>query len=603
MHRPTNLQNLSIQPAILFTSDTRRRVVTSQPGEERVSTVRRQGTGYALALTTFLSLGVQASEAPALVKLHDFNNSNINAPSAQNPYDTPVLIGSKLWFTTESGGNDGFGTLSTFDLVGNTTSVLKSMDNASGNTPRATPTVDGDLLYLTSVRGGTGDKGTLATWNMTDNFYSVLWNSPQSSPTTNPNILQGNVAVIDRGAAGKDVYFMTPNGGAGSAFGTIQRYQTSDGSVTQVHAFSAAPDSRQPFKGFTAVGSELYFTTFTGGLTGTGFGNGAGTLCKLNVATRGAETVTQLARMQSGDGSLRFPAHNPYYRAADHSLYFTCTGSSTQPGALMKFDLTNQTLSALHEIQGAATSSGPFPEGRLLYGSVAEWNNALYFTSIQGGTYNGGTINRFNLQTGVHEVLFHLDSDHAVNAANPLDNIGGEPRGGFVFNGSTTAPAFYLLTRQGGDFDHGTVLRLDLDAALSPSPFESWIAGFSGLVGAAASPGGDPDGDGRNNRTEFAFGTSPVVGGDGGGFSFVPGGNGLEIRWTARMDGSVSYAVTGNATLGAGPWTPVAQIAETLAIPDIGIPSGYERRKVVIPIDAARGFFRVEATFVTGALP
>jgi uncharacterized repeat protein (TIGR03803 family) len=562
-----------------------------------------KGSGFVMALTAFVGLGCQLSAAPALVKLADFNNSNLNAPSAQNPYDTPVLIGSKLWFTTESGGNDGFGTLSTFDLVTNATTVMKSMDNGSGNTPRATPTVDGDLLYITSVRGGSGDKGTLATWNLTDNTFQVLWNSPQSSPTTNPNILQGNVAVIDRGVLGKDVYFMTPNGGAGSAFGTVQRYQTSDGSVTQVHAFSAAPDSRQPFKGFTAVGSNLYFTTFTGGLAGTGFGNGAGTLCKLDVATRGAETVTQLAQMQSGDGSLRFPAHNPYYRAADHSLYFTCTGSSTQPGALMKFDLTSNSLSALHEIQGAATSSGPFPEGRLLYGGLAEWNNALYFTSIQGGNFNGGTINRFNLQTGVHEVLFHLDSDHAVNAANPADNIGGEPRGGFVFNESTAAPAFYLLTRQGGDFDHGTILRLDLEPALPPGPFETWIAGFSGLTDAAASPLADPDRDGRNNRDEFAFGTSPVDGVDGGGFAASQSENGLEIRWTARSDGTVSYAVTGNAMLGATSWTPVPQVSETLAIPDIGIPVGYERRKVVIPIDSTRGFFRVEATFATGTLP
>jgi uncharacterized repeat protein (TIGR03803 family) len=560
-------------------------------------------TPFFLAMVGILTCSGQAT--PTLTKLHDFNNPGSGPPGPQYPYDTPVLIGSELWFTTESGGNDGFGTLSKFDIATHTATVLKSMDNVTGNTPRATPTVDGDLLYLTSIRGGTGDKGTLATWNMSSGSYSVLWNSPQSSPTTNPNILQCNVAVIDRGALGKDVYFMTPNGGVGSAYGTIQRYQTSDGTVVQVHAFAAVPDSRQPFKGFTAVGTDLYFTTFTGGLTGTGFGNGAGTLCKLDVASRGAETFTQLAQMQSGDGSLRFPAHNPYYRVVDHCLYFTCTGSATQPGALMKFDLNSRTLTALHEIQGAATSSGPFPEGRLLYGGLAEWNNELYFTSIQGGNFNGGTINRFNLQTGLHEVLFHLDSEHAVNAANPYDNFGGEARGGFVFNGSITSPAFYLLTRQGGNFDHGTVLRLDLDAAVPPSPYENWIANQIGLSAASSSPGADPDGDGRSNRDEFAFGTSPVSGADGGGFALDQNAGGLEIRWTARTDGSVSYTVTGSPTLGAAPspWTPVLQTPETMSIPDIIVPSGYERRKVVIPTDAGSAFFRVNATFLTGTLP
>lgn len=555
------------------------------------------------ALAGILAASGQAS--PVLVKLHDFNNTNINSPSAQNPNDSPVLIGNKLWFTSEAGGANGFGSLSSYDLNANATTVHLSMDNASGNSPKAAPTRDGDLLYFTTVRGGTGDRGTLSTWNLNTNTHAVLWNSPQNSPATNPNSLWGDVAVIDRGAAGKDVYFMTQNGGVGSAYGTILCYQTSDGSVTQVHSFQGAPDGKQPYKGFTVVGTDLYFTTFTGGLTGTGFTQGAGTLGKLDVSVRGSETVTILAALPSGDGSERFGVHNPHYRAADHSLYFNALGTTTQAGALMKFDLTTNTLTTLHEIQGAATSSGPFPEGKLAYGSVAEWNKWLYYTTIQGGNFGGGTINRHHIPTGTHEVLFHLDSDHAVNAANPLDNIGGEPRGGFVFNGSNSSPAFYLLTRQGGTYDHGTVLRLDLDASLPPSPYESWIEGHGSLTGGNAVPGADPDGDGRSNRDEFAFGTSPVTGADGGGFSAISTASGLEIRWTARTDGSVTYAVTGSPTLGAAPspWTAVSQVPAVLTQPDIAVPVGYERRRVVIPIESARGFFRVEARIPDSSLP
>jgi uncharacterized repeat protein (TIGR03803 family) len=470
-----------------------------------------------------ICMAATANAAPGLVKLHDFNNSNpLVSPGPEAPNDSPLLIGSKLWFTTEKGGESGFGTLSSFDLETSAVHVWLSMDISTGNSPKAAPTRDGDLLYITTLRGGTGDRGTLSVWDVASATHQVLWNSPSNSPNTNPNSLWGDVAVIDRGgSAGKDIYFMTQNGGLGSAFGTIQRYQTLDGAVTQIHSFQGAPDGKQPYKGFTMVGTDLYFTTFTGGLTGTGFAQGAGTLGKLDAATRGAETVSQLAAMPSGDGSLRFGVHNPYYRQADHSLYFNLLGTSTQSGALMKYDLTRGTLSTLHEIQSAPTANSFFPEGKLPYGRVAEWNRALYYTTIQGGNFGGGTINRYHLQTGQHEVLFHLDSDHAVNSANPFDNIGGEPRGGFVFNGSTESPAFYLLTRQGGNFDHGTILRLDLEAPLPPTAYEEWLTQFSGLAPGQTAPAADPDGDGRSNRDEFAFGTPPDQGADGGGFTAV----------------------------------------------------------------------------------
>jgi uncharacterized repeat protein (TIGR03803 family) len=404
------------------------------------------------------------------------------------------------------------------------------------------------------------------------------------------------VAVIDRGVDGKDLYFSTYSGGTPSN-GTIQRYQTDTGLTTQIYTFPDSPGSKQPYKGFTAVGTDLYFTTFTGG-------TGLGTLGKLDASVRGAETVTVLAAMPTTtDNHAQLPSHNPYYRALDHSLYFTTVGSNTQPGALMKYDLNTNTLSFLHKVQGGPTT-GNFPEGNKCYGPVAEWNKQLYYTTIGGGanvptgTGVGGTINRYNLQTGVHETLFSLDA--GTNAG-----FGGEVRGGFVFNGSTTQPAFYLITKQGGAYDHGTVLRMDLDPAIEPSTYESWLANYPGLSTQDARLDADPDGDGRPNHAEFAFGTSPLSGSDGNGYTAIANESGLEIRWTARTDGSVTYSIIGNPTLGldSSPWTPVMATPEVLAVPDIMVPTDYERRRVVIPMDSVAGFFRVKATLHPTALP
>lgn len=415
-----------------------------------------------------ITFATMPARGATITKLIDFNNTGTRE-SVQNPVSTPLVIGSELWFTSEGGGEVGFGTLASYNLASDT--LTKRLDLGvpdedspydQGNTPTTSFTRDGNLLYYTTTRGGTGDRGTLNVYNTTTGTNTTLWNSPANSPATNPNSPSGNVAIVDRGAAGKDVYFMTGNGGAsGSGFGTIQRYNTATGLTTTVHEFvGGATQGRQPFEGFTQVGNKLYFNTFTGGnATTTGqtpaSGNGAGTLSVLDVTTSGSEALSTLALLPLGDGSTRLPAHNPFYSAAQNALFFTTVGTAAQPGSLQKFDIATGTLITLYEVTGAPTSSGPFPDGRFIYGSAFEWGGSLYYATRQGGLYNGGTINQFDLASSTNTVLYDLSSDTG-------NNLGGDVQSGFAFSDWDGIPALYLLTRQGGLYDHGTLLRLDL---------------------------------------------------------------------------------------------------------------------------------------------
>lgn len=553
----------------------------------------------ALPPLVLLACSTAVPAAPTLVKLADFNNSApLFQAHPQNVNDSPVLIGNKLWFTCEKGGANGAGSISTFDLATHTVATVLSMDNITGQTPKATPSVDGDFLYITTIGSTSGSIfSTLFRFNhSTANYEAELWEATSGS---NPSARApwGGVTIIDRGAGqGKDLYFTTYNGGSNNT-GTIQRHRTDTGVTTQIHVFPNSPGGKFPYKGFTAVGTDLYFTTFNGG-------TGLGTIGRLDASVRGAETVTTLAAMPtSAEPATQLPSHNPYYRALDHSLYFTTVGSNTQPGALMRFDLTVNRLSIIHRVQGGPVT-GNFPEGNKCYGPVAEWNKALYYTTIGGGanvatgTGAGGTINRYDLRTGIHETLFHLD-------AGTNNGLGGEIRGGCVFNGSTTQPAFYLIPKQGGLHDHGTVLRMDLDPPIPPSTYEAWLTLHPALSGPSAVLAADPDQDGLDNRTEFAFGTDPASATGGTEHLAIAESGQLEIRWTARADGSITYQPAGSPTLGAAqqPWQPVSFPQETMTSPDIAVPPGYERRRVLIPISEARGFFRIHATLNPAAVP
>jgi autotransporter-associated beta strand protein len=94
--------------------------------------------------------------------------------------------------------------------------------------------------------------------------------------------------------------------------------------------------------------------------------------------------------------------------------------------------------------------------------------------------------------------------------------------------------------------------------------FALWIAGYDLPPAADTSETGDPDGDGLDNFTEYAFGLAPDSGASVSPVIAPPSPATGTFRYTRRTDppGGLSYTCEWSATL-EGSWIPFTPVSET----------------------------------------
>jgi uncharacterized repeat protein (TIGR03803 family) len=287
-----------------------------------------------------------------------------------------------LYGTTQMGGASGGGTVFKLDTSGNET-VLHSFSGGDGAEPYAGLIMDkAGNLYGTTELGGTGTCFNVScgiVFKLDTSGNETVLHSFANSP-------DGGIPyaglVMDKAG---NLYGTTLEYGASSncfqGCGTVFKLDTS-GNETVLHSFTGYPsDGAGPRAGLIMdKAGNLYGTTSFGGGSGSCGGGGCGTVFKLD--TSGNETVLHSFTNSDGDGAnpnagLIMDKAGNLYGTTFSGGDLTCSFGEGC-GTVFKLDTSgNETV--LHSFTGG---DGAFPVGGLIRDKAGH----LYGTTTGGGT-------------------------------------------------------------------------------------------------------------------------------------------------------------------------------------------------------------------------
>jgi uncharacterized repeat protein (TIGR03803 family) len=394
-------------------------------------------------------------------------------------------IGTNLWFTAFNGGANDAGGVFAFDPVTTNVTQLVSLDNITGRNPQSSLTLADGKVWFTTSAGGVDNRGTLVCvetnppYTLTkvyDFVLGPLGRDPQSTPLL----------------IGDDLWFTTTSGGlapnGATNYGTVVRYNIPGNFITNAITLDGTNSGRGPLgNSIVPIAGEYWFMTFSGGTnTSLGTPNGAGILGKFSIDANTNAVFTQLADLPAGNPGrhLAFPGGNPVWDGGDF-VYFTTAGVSTNPGALGRYQISSGSVTSLFNFVTNAVARTNF--GAQPYSTPLLYNNALYFTTLSGGTSNFGTFVKFDLTSNTLTKL--ADFERNGGAA-----LGASPQyhsGTFYTNPATGRISMYWPINRGGlngsSPFNGTIIRLDLPpppvktTATTDGDFIllSWTGGYS----------------------------------------------------------------------------------------------------------------------------
>lgn len=252
--------------------------------------------------------------------------------------------------------------------------------------------------------------------------------------------------------------------------------------------------------------------------------------------------------------------------------------------------------------------TGPTAVGAIRPGNPDLLDLSIGTLSFGSLVWNAGTT------TPAPQMFFNLGSTNAsdrIVLSGALTKGSGTTNFVFDFVGTAAAGTFTLMEYASTDFAVGdftytnlasgfsgtfqtNATQLQFVVTSSGSPYNNWLTNYPTLTGTNTNTTADPDGDGFDNFTEFAFDGNPAVGSPAFARAAAAGTN-ATFTFVARLDSLANYVVMSTTNLSTGPWTTNA-VTVTNAADQSGVllTNDYVRRAFTVPV-SSREFFRIKA--------
>jgi len=345
-----------------------------------------------------------------------------------------------------------------------------------------------------------------------------------------------------------------------------------------------------------------------GGLAGSGMVGLSGANSRLFIGVNGTTAINNLSGVGSAGIRTDFTitgASGSRTLAVNQTADGTYAGSfvegSGRPVSLVK------TGPALLELSGACNHTGTTRVNQ----GILKITGSLGTTSVtvaNGATLagNGNLGGSLTIQSGgIHALAVAADpalqatrvisGTLSLNSGNIVDLTAATiPRNGTYIlatanGGITGTPGFVNLPPgvKGAVAVNGNRLELTVGDV-----FAAWMSGFAFAPGADTSPAGDPDRDGRNNFTEYAFGLNPASGSDVSPVELPDMATGT-FTYSRRKPALTGFSYRCQSCTALAGWNDFTPLSETS---DNGNP--VERVTVAIPAALLAGktlFLRVKA--------
>lgn len=187
--------------------------------------------------------------------VHSFNNCE-GQPRVNNLIKTSA---GRYVGTSDFGGSFGIGTISEFDEITNTFTILHSFDFNTGYIPigKLIESSNGQLYGVTQS-GGINDWGVLFSFNLTTNTFSKLFDfvsNDSGKYPTGPLVLNNDF-----------IYGTTSSGGINN-FGVLFKFDSNSNLITKVLDFDGTNNGKNPNNSLMkASNGNFYGDTKKGGL-------------------------------------------------------------------------------------------------------------------------------------------------------------------------------------------------------------------------------------------------------------------------------------------------------------------------------------------------